>query len=203
MDNTVYWNQFNKPPETALKKIIGGRLKGKTDINPQWRLKVLTQVFGPCGIGWYYDIVKMWTEQGQDNEVMAFTEIKLYIKVGEEWSKGIPGIGGSMLIAKERNGMHNSDEAYKMATTDALSVAMKCLGVASEIYEGNYDGSKYINQESEAKKESITQEQYHELLNINEKMFETYMSHNKITTYKDINSESFTKIKNWLLSQKG
>lgn len=30
-----------------------------------------------------------------------------------------------------------------MATTDALSVAMKMLGVAAEIYLGNFDGSKY------------------------------------------------------------
>ena len=30
-----------------------------------------------------------------------------------------------------------------MAYTDALGTAMKCLGVASEIYEGNFDGSKY------------------------------------------------------------
>lgn len=195
MDNTLYWNQFNKPPKSALKNISGGRLKGKTDINPQWRLKALTQVFGPCGIGWYYDIVRTWTEQGQNNEVMAFSEIKLYIK-DKEWSKGISGIGGSMLIAKEKNGMYNSDEAYKMATTDALSVAMKCLGVASEIYEGNYDGSKYINRDPE----TITMAQFDELKKINQASLQKYMEHNKISHYNEILLSDYEKIKNWLIN---
>ena len=48
-----------------------------------------------------------------------------------------------MLIAKEKAGLYTSDEAYKMAVTDALSVALKALGVAADIYLGNFDGSKY------------------------------------------------------------
>ena len=39
--------------------------------------------------------------------------------------------------------MYNSDEAYKMAVTDALSVAFKAFGMAAEVYLGNWDGSKY------------------------------------------------------------
>ena len=39
------------PPE-AIKPITAGRLKGKSDINPMWRIKVLTEQFGPCGEGW-------------------------------------------------------------------------------------------------------------------------------------------------------
>ncbi len=38
------------PPE-AIKPITAGRLKGKSDINPMWRIKVLTEQFGPCGEG--------------------------------------------------------------------------------------------------------------------------------------------------------
>lgn len=33
-------------------KAEAGKLKGKTDINPMWRIKVLTETFGPCGEGW-------------------------------------------------------------------------------------------------------------------------------------------------------
>ena len=124
----------------ALKKIAGGRLSGMTDIKPQWRYKVMTEVFGPCGSGWSYDVVRTWTEQGPNGEVMAFVLINLKIK-GFEYS--IPGLGGSALIAKETAGLRASDEAYKMATTDALSVAMKLLGVGADIYMGLWDGSKY------------------------------------------------------------
>ena len=143
MSNLDLWNKVCRPPVEALKAIGGGRLKGKTDINPQWRIKALTEQFGACGDGWYYEIVRLWTEPGANGEVMAFAHIHLFTKTQAAWGKPIPGIGGSMLVAKETNGMYSSDEAYKMATTDALSVAMKQLGVAADIYAGLWDGSKY------------------------------------------------------------
>jgi hypothetical protein len=85
----------------------------------------------------------MWNEVGAGGEICAFVHITLRIKVEDMWSEPIEGIGGSMLVAAEKSGLHTSDEAYKMATTDALSVAMKQLGVAADIYLGNYDGTKY------------------------------------------------------------
>jgi len=142
-DNMKIWEQVSRPPAESLKKILGGRLAGMTDVNPQWRLKVMTEGFGQIGIGWYYEVVSMWTEQGAGGELMAFVHIHLYTTVNDGWSKPISGIGGSMLVAQEKNGLHTSDEAYKMATTDALSVAMKQLGVAADIYAGLWDGSKY------------------------------------------------------------
>ena len=139
------WNALSKPPKSALKQITGGRLKGMTDINPQWRYKAMTEQFGVCGVGWTYEIDSTWFEHGADGQVCAFAKITLYtwIKERDAWSRGIAGIGGSMMVAKEKNGLYTSDECYKMAVTDALSVAMKMLGVASDIYEGLWDGSKY------------------------------------------------------------
>jgi len=142
MVNLEHWNALCRPPEGALKQIKGGRLKGMTDINPQWRYKVMTEHFGPVGIGWAFEIVRTWCE-GATDEVCAFAEIKLFIKHDGEWSQPIPGMGGSKLLAQETNGRHVSDECFKMAVTDALSVAMKTVGVAADIYAGFFDGSKY------------------------------------------------------------
>lgn len=146
MGNLELWEKFNQPPLTALKVIGAGRLRGKHDINPTWRMQAMTEVFGPVGIGWKYTIDKLWTEPGSDGQVCAFANVSVYIKHEGEWSAAIPGTGGSMLISNEKSGPYTSDEAYKMATTDALSVAMKAIGVAAEIYLGNFDGSKYVNQ---------------------------------------------------------
>jgi len=152
--NLELWNKVKQPPEHALKTIKGGRLKGMTDISPNWRYQAMTEQFGVCGIGWKYEITKLWTEPGNNEQVFAFAEIKLFIKTpGRVWAEPIPGIGGSMLVAKELSGLHSSDEAYKMAVTDALSVAMKMLGIAADIYAGLWDGSKYREI-----KESETQE---------------------------------------------
>lgn len=121
-------------PPNALKKIAAGRLKGKSDINPMWRIKILTEMFGVCGIGWRYEITNQWLEPGANGEKSAFCNINLYVKSEGEWSEPIPGTGGSSFISSERNGLYTSDECYKMALTDAISVACKALGVAADIY---------------------------------------------------------------------
>lgn len=136
-------------PENAKRRIEGGRLNGKTDINPMWRIKTLTEQFGPCGIGWYYKPVRKWTE-AVGEEVAAFVDIELYVRVEGEWSMPVSGTGGSMLAEKERSGLHVSDECYKMATTDAISVACKQLGIGADVY-WEADRTKYAPAEEGAK----------------------------------------------------
>lgn len=137
------FNVNSQPPPSALKRIGGGRLEGMTDINPQWRYRAMTEQYGLCGFGWKYTIDRQWSEPSGTGEILCFCTISLYVKDGETWSDAIPGTGGSTLVAKEKSGLHSSDEGYKMANTDALSVAMKQIGVASAIYEGRWDGAKY------------------------------------------------------------
>ena len=52
MENLTIYNKARVVPESAQKTIKGGRLNGMTDINPMWRIQMLTELFGPCGIGW-------------------------------------------------------------------------------------------------------------------------------------------------------
>lgn len=141
MGNLDLYNRVRVVPEEAKKPIKGGRLNGMTDINPMWRIKVLTSEYGPCGIGWFYKPVKKWTEQA-GGETVAFVDSELFIKVDGEWSQPICGTGGSKLSQNERNGLFVSDECYKMATTDAISVACKQLGIGADVYFGA-DRTKY------------------------------------------------------------
>lgn len=142
MENLEIYNAVREVPKNAQKPIAAGRLKGKTDINPMWRIKALTERFGPCGFGWKYVITDKRLEPGADNEVSAFVDIDLYIKVNGEWSEAIPGTGGSAFVASERNGLYTSDECFKMALTDAISVSCKALGLGADVY-WSADESKY------------------------------------------------------------
>lgn len=165
MENLEIYNAVRAVPADAQREIKGGRLNGKTDINPMWRLKTLTEQFGPCGIGWKYTFEKQWLEPGANGEVSAFCDIMLYIKVDGTWSEGIPGTGGSAFVAKEKNGLYTSDECYKMALTDALSVACKAIGVAADVY-WQKDATKYTNQPEEPPKpHTVTAEQQKQLQN--------------------------------------
>lgn len=142
MEGLELYNKVRKVPNEAKKAIAGGRLKGMTDINPMWRLKVLTEQFGPCGLGWYYEIIKQEIIDGANGEKVAFVNINLFVKYDGEWSKPIQGSGGSSFIAKERNGLYTSDECFKMALTDSIGSACKLLGVAADVYFEK-DRSKY------------------------------------------------------------
>lgn len=148
-ENLIIYEQVRNVPKEAITPIVGGRLKGKSDINPMWRIKTLTELFGPCGYGWRYEIVKMWTEQGTPTEVSAFVQINMYVKYKGEWSEPIVGLGGSVFVTQERSGVYVSDECYKMALTDAISVSCKALGIAADVYWDN-DRTKYdLEQEKE------------------------------------------------------
>jgi hypothetical protein len=103
----------------------------------------MTEAFGPVGFGWTMQITKQWIEDGSDGQRCAFANVEVKVKRGDEWSEPFHGTGGSMLVANESRGAHTSDEAFKMAVTDAISTAFKLVGVAADIYMGMFDGSKY------------------------------------------------------------
>lgn len=160
MDNMAIYEACRTAPANALRTIEAGRLKGKSDINPMWRIKTLTEQFGPCGIGWKYVITKQWTEQGGNGETAAFINIDLFIKYNGEWSEAIPGTGGSSFVAIESKGIYVNDECFKMALTDAISVSCKALGVAADVY-WNCDDPKYNKITPQAPQQTKPQQNAH------------------------------------------
>lgn len=142
--NMEIYNKVRSVPADAKKAIQAGRLKGKTDINPMWRIKMLTEIFGVCGFGWKTKITGSWLEPGADGEVSAHVKVELYVRDPEtkEWSEAIEGLGGSMYITNEKNGKYTDDDCYKKAYTDAISIACKALGFAADVYYEK-DISKY------------------------------------------------------------
>lgn len=144
MENLELYNSWRTAPKNALKEIQAGPLKGKSDINPQWRIQVLTENFGPVGFGWTTEITEHWTDteviEGKTERV-AWVRLNLRICVDGKWSAPIEGIGGSKYAGNGR-GRELNDEAFKMAETDAISVACKKLGIAADVY-WNTTNTKY------------------------------------------------------------
>lgn len=146
MENMEIYNRVRACPNDALKPITAGKLKGKSDINPMWRIKTLTETFGMCGVGWRTSEEQFWTTPGANGEVIAWCSLKLICRDpdSKEWNEPVFGIGGSMLVDTHRDKLTSNDDAYKMAYTDAISVACKSLGFAADVYWGN-DATKYSN----------------------------------------------------------
>lgn len=143
MDNR-YVSVATPPPE-ILKVIEAGKLKGRFDINPQWKIEAMTNTYGLCGEGWKYQVVHTETVNCPGGEVLLFMMVQVSIKCGNSWSEPVTGYGGDYIVQSNKNGLVPNDEAYKMALTDALGNALKVLGVAAEVYKGNMDkmDSKY------------------------------------------------------------
>lgn len=147
-ENLKIYEELRVVPEIAQKKFNNGSFSG-TDINPMWRIKKMTEIFGMCGIGWYYDVVERSIVETDDTK-SAFIAIKLYIKVNGEWSMPIYGEGGNCFKMVTKKGETRvSDEAFKMALTDAVSNATKQLGLGADIWF-EPDKTKYT-QNSERK----------------------------------------------------
>lgn len=147
--NMALWHKYAEPPAEALKGFDNGNFKG-TDISPMWRIRCLTEEFGPCGIGWYTEIVEHWSEVAWSSDieqcVTTHVRIKLYYVDEQtgEWSKPVEAVGGNTMTMYSRKYKTTrvSDEAYKMAYTDAIGGACKMLGIGGSVYwERGY--SKY------------------------------------------------------------
>lgn len=143
------YNAVRSVPKEAQKSFNNGRFSG-TDINPMWRIKTLTEQFGPAGVGWYIDQVT-FEDKVVAGETITICQLNLYVKVDGEWSRPIFGVGGNRTCTTKANGDKLvSDEAEKMAYTDAISVACKALGIGADIYYEK-DTTKYTAYQEEPK----------------------------------------------------
>ncbi len=143
-ENLKLFNSWKTVPAEYQKPIKAKRYDGKglTEINPMWRIQKLTETFGPIGFGWYYEEKEHWTET-VGNNTAVFVRIHLNVYKDGIWSKPIEGNGGSTIAGTD---CAFTDEAHKMAVTDAIGVACKQLGIGADVYfdknKTNY-GTKY------------------------------------------------------------
>ena len=157
---TNEWFMKNaNPPQDALKPITAGRLKGKSDINPQWRIQALTEQYGICGVGWAYEIKeKEYVDVPATGEKMVFITVHLLIRDWNypdeyKWIGNAIGIGGDFVVKREKEGLHANDEGLAMALTDAIGKAAKVFGIANNVYRGKFE-TKYSREDGKEPQDS-------------------------------------------------
>jgi hypothetical protein len=184
MDNMFIFNQVKTTPKTAQKIIEGGRLSGYTDINPMWRIKKLTEVFGACGVGWKYEVINRQVIDGSTHsyekgkgetyrveecvEKCVFIDILLFYKTDKgEWSDGVFGTGGANFVTAEKYAPYVDNDCWKKALTDAIGNACKNLGMSADIYFSKDDNSKYEvgEEDDDAFKKTVTKQESMKIVN--------------------------------------
>lgn len=146
-DTMALWNRLQRTDPKVTKPFTRpGGFRG-TQIDPTWRLQIMTEVFGPVGKGWGYEQVD-WTIA----ERMVFICVRVWYvdpETGEKCWTG-PQWGGTEMVRRRRDGVEApDDECFKMSITDALGKCLLQLGLAADVYLGQFDDSKY-REESEA-----------------------------------------------------
>ena len=143
-DNLRIWNRFCRTEASATKNFNKGGFAG-TDINPTYRVRCLTELFGPQGTGWGWTIQSRWREvwpsrykdggQWIDYDAnCAFVELSLwYLDEQGQRHECSPQIGGTECDLAP-------DEVWKMSITDAIGKCCVALGIAADVYMGQFDG---------------------------------------------------------------
>lgn len=140
--NTHIWDLLKKVPEAHLKPFQrGGGFRG-TAIKPMWSIHRMTEVFGPCGTGWGIDAPEYKIQLVANDEILVYCIVTVWY---EKPSQKLVGVGGDKIYAKFKDGFKSDDEAFKKAFTDAVTNALKHLGVGGDIHMGLFDGSKYAS----------------------------------------------------------
>ena len=141
-DNTALWDILKRTDPKATKPFQrAGGFRG-TQIDPAWRLQMMTEVFGPVGFGWGWEQLE-WTVA----ERMVFICCRVWFSdplnrerrfyTGPQW-------GGTEMVRRNRDGTERpDDECFKMSMTDAIGKCFLQLGLAVDIYLGQFDDSKY------------------------------------------------------------
>jgi hypothetical protein len=142
-DNLKLWLTVEKTPAEHTKKITGKSYQG-TSPKPHFLVHRATETFGPCGIGWGFQIVEERIEEGAGGEKMHLARVRVWY----EWNgkRGeVEHIGGTHFSGTRSSGKHFTDEdAPKKSVTDALVKALSMVGFAGDIFMGRYDDSKYV-----------------------------------------------------------
>jgi hypothetical protein len=143
LGNMRIWSVLGKTDPAHTQKFTRpGGFKG-TAVKPMWANKQMTELFGPCGVGW-------GTSEPKFQLVTADEEILVYCTVGMWYFDNglkeglVYGIGGDKVLLKTQQGLRSDDEAFKKSYTDALSNAMKFIGVAADVHMGLFDDNKYV-----------------------------------------------------------
>lgn len=141
-DNLELWNRLGKTDPSQTKAFTrGGGFKG-TAIKPMWSYKRMTEEFGPIGKGWGVNQPTFQVVPGNDGEVLVYCTVSIWYEAPTNVSWGI---GGDKVVTKFSSGMKSDDEAFKKAFTDAITNALKMIGVGADVHMGMFDDNKYVN----------------------------------------------------------
>lgn len=149
-ENLALWERLGKTDPSHTKQFKRGGGFSGTAIKPMWSYKRMTEEFGPCGTGWGIGEPSFQVVPGDNREMLVYCTASIWY--GED-RRTVYGVGGDKIVTHiKANAQYNrperwenDDEAFKKAFTDAITNALKMIGVGADVHMGMFDDSKYVN----------------------------------------------------------
>ena len=152
--NLAIWNQVcQTEPQFTKPFSRAGGFRG-TAIDAMYNIFRATELFGPLGISWGYEILSEQVLEGASLKDRSTGEIVGYEKIHEMklhlWfiHNGEVGSlttsGATTLVTSNKYGLVTDEEAVKKSLTDALTKALSWLGFSADVHMGLYDDVKYV-----------------------------------------------------------
>lgn len=142
--NAALWDSVCVTDAKYTKQFSrGGGFKG-TATNATWLARQATRAFGPCGIGWGFNVIDERYADGKPGDVIHIVRVKLwYVLDGQRGE--IEQFGQTTFVGTNSKGAFTDEEAPKKSITDAVSKCLSLLGFASDIHLGLWDDNKYAD----------------------------------------------------------
>ena len=149
-ENIELWESVSEtnPKYTKTFSRAGG-FSG-TSVNATYCIKKATEVFGAIGKAWGYVIDKEQMLIGHSLGNETFTKVHCvqvslwYMLDGKRYDVP-PQFGQTTFVGSNKNGIFTDEEAPKKSITDAVTKGLSLLGFNADIFLGQYDDNKYVN----------------------------------------------------------
>jgi len=142
-NNLEHWDVLQRTDPIYTKKFNAGRFKG-TDINATYRMRHLTERFGPAGKGFGFDIGHPIFYGEGDFQAVTIAAALWWME-GDVKHMAPAHYGGTKLFLTSKGKVTGIDEdAVKKAVTDAMGKAALAMGAHADVYLGLHDDSRYV-----------------------------------------------------------
>ena len=158
--NMRIWAQVDKTDTRFTKDAkVGGQQI--TSLNGTAMIMKATEVFGPAGIGFGWNVVEERFDKGAemfngegDKRVSLGFELNHTIKITFwfvlDGQRGeIEQYGCTQYLYKSKYGTTTDGEAPKKSLTDAIKKALSMLGFSADVFLGMFDDTDYFKQRQE------------------------------------------------------
>lgn len=153
--NLSIWSAAYRTDPSATKNYKGSGGFSGTSISSLYPVQRATEIFGPIGEGWGFEIVSdefipggpLINKEGVSlgcNEQTHSMRITMWANHNGKKLQST-GIGLTPHITQNKYGVVTDHEAQKKSLTDAIKGALKLWGFSADVYMGMHDNNEYVN----------------------------------------------------------